>query len=691
MQPLRNQLERNTMDRPFLAYKGSKPYVFVSYSHRDTSVVYPELTALRDSGFNVWYDEGIEAGTEWSEDLASRIAGAKLFLYFVTPESAASQNCRNEVNYALGKEIPTLTVHLKKTDLSEGLVLSLSARQAILKHEMSDQAYRDKIQDSVSAYVGKSSVAKTPVTPASSKNSRSIWLGLAFVAALALGIPGYQRYVDSSEESLTEIEAPFDWEAKLSIAVLPFSTSDSDSSIRQFADDLTEEIAEKLPASGSIVDGEYRLPKVASDIISAQLANPDTFIEKAGQLGVLYVLDGGVRSIGEQIVITIQLIRASDGFQVWFKKYELSGDTSRELQTDLARNATLLAVNEMAFDIEDQNIDMVRAYKGIAPKAVKLLRAADHERFLAQVGEGGDWNQVLRFQQQAIDADPKFELAYRSLANTYMNRFGNVSVKESGRKAHAAIDKAISLNDQIADSYLQRGQIYLLIDGDYKNATQAFETCLRLDLTSTWCHYRLAVIALRENGPRDALMLLNTSARLNAGYEQSTFLNHISATRLVLGDFKAALEEAKSSAAISVGGQKNRALRNQAVALRGLGKEDEPAALRNSLWQSGQLSNPLDWVPHFVRSGKRDISEQIINDYESGNILGDYFEVAQAYLALGDLEATFRAMEEGLRNHDEWLINSLRLAPVWNEIRNEVRYQKLLDLLDSMETRTDVQ
>ena len=48
------------MDRPFPAYKGDEPYVFVSYSHSDASAVYPELVWLKESGFNVWYDEGIE-------------------------------------------------------------------------------------------------------------------------------------------------------------------------------------------------------------------------------------------------------------------------------------------------------------------------------------------------------------------------------------------------------------------------------------------------------------------------------------------------------------------------------------------------------------------------------------------------------------------------------------------------------
>ena len=68
------------MDRPFPAYQGDEPYIFVSYSHTDSSSVFPELSRLKNQGFNIWYDEGIEAGTEWREELGKAIVNAGVFL-----------------------------------------------------------------------------------------------------------------------------------------------------------------------------------------------------------------------------------------------------------------------------------------------------------------------------------------------------------------------------------------------------------------------------------------------------------------------------------------------------------------------------------------------------------------------------------------------------------------------------------
>jgi hypothetical protein len=133
------------MDQPFAAYTGDKPYVFVSYSHRDSSAVYPELTWLRESGFNIWYDEGIEAGSEWREELAKAIEAARLVIYFVTHDSVQSENCRKEINFAVDEGIPLIAIHLEKVKLPSGLRLTLSDRQAILKYELLTQQYQQKL------------------------------------------------------------------------------------------------------------------------------------------------------------------------------------------------------------------------------------------------------------------------------------------------------------------------------------------------------------------------------------------------------------------------------------------------------------------------------------------------------------------------------------------------------------------
>ncbi|MDX1404223.1 MAG: toll/interleukin-1 receptor domain-containing protein, partial [Woeseiaceae bacterium] len=111
------------LKKPFEAYEGDAPYVFVSYSHQDVEIVFIELVRLKKLGFRVWYDEGISPGSRWSDALAERIANCNLFLYYVTPRSVASQNCQDEANYVLEAGNPFLAVHLERTELPPGLKL----------------------------------------------------------------------------------------------------------------------------------------------------------------------------------------------------------------------------------------------------------------------------------------------------------------------------------------------------------------------------------------------------------------------------------------------------------------------------------------------------------------------------------------------------------------------------------------
>ncbi len=89
------------MDKPFPAYRGDEPYVFVCYAHEDEDEVYPEIGWLHEQGINLWYDEGISAGKVWRAEIAEAIQGASKFLYYISGPSLASDHCSREINFAL--------------------------------------------------------------------------------------------------------------------------------------------------------------------------------------------------------------------------------------------------------------------------------------------------------------------------------------------------------------------------------------------------------------------------------------------------------------------------------------------------------------------------------------------------------------------------------------------------------------
>ena len=96
--------------------------------------------------------------------------------------------------------------------------------------------------------------------------------------------------------------------------------------------------------------------------------------------------------------------------------------------------------------------------------------------------------------------------------------------------------------------------------------------------------------------------------------------------------------------------------------------------------------HPEKYISLFARIGERERARQILNDPQY-DLVNDYY-VARGYLALGEIDNTFKAMEAAIENHHVFLIESLRTAEWWDEIRDDPRFDDMLELLDSKVTHT---
>ncbi len=117
-----------------VAYEGNEPYIFISYAHKDKERVLPIIEALTERGFRVWYDAGIEAGTEWPDYIAAHLEKAALVIAFLSEASVASFNCRQEINYAIDLPRPLLAVYLEELELTGGMRMRLGLSQAMFYH-----------------------------------------------------------------------------------------------------------------------------------------------------------------------------------------------------------------------------------------------------------------------------------------------------------------------------------------------------------------------------------------------------------------------------------------------------------------------------------------------------------------------------------------------------------------------------
>lgn len=157
---------------PFEAYEGAEPFIFISYAHKDSEIVYEEITDLHQSGYKIWYDEGIEASNEWPEEIANAVIGCAVFVVFVSPRSTSSVNCRNEINLALNENKPFLAIHLEESSLPPGLRLRMGDLQAVLRYKLTRDRYLKKVNGTLDQLLSKKETAPTLQAPAQPQKLR---------------------------------------------------------------------------------------------------------------------------------------------------------------------------------------------------------------------------------------------------------------------------------------------------------------------------------------------------------------------------------------------------------------------------------------------------------------------------------------------------------------------------------------
>lgn len=129
-----------------IPYRGEEPYIFVSYAHKDSEVVMRAIALLQQSGFRVWYDEGIDPGSEWPDTIEKYLERSSYFIGFISANALDSNYCKCELHTAFNERKKMLIVYLENIKLEGGLKMQLSSRQSIhwYKYE-SENAFFKKL------------------------------------------------------------------------------------------------------------------------------------------------------------------------------------------------------------------------------------------------------------------------------------------------------------------------------------------------------------------------------------------------------------------------------------------------------------------------------------------------------------------------------------------------------------------
>ncbi len=268
-------------------------------------------------------------------------------------------------------------------------------------------------------------------------------------------------------------------ERVVSIAVLPFVNRSPIAEDEYFSDGLADELINVLAKIKGL--------RVSARASSFHFKGKDASLAEVGKtLNVATVLDGSVRKAGNRVRISVQLVKVSDGYSLWSDTYDRTLEDIFAVQDDIAQSvvkelrAALLGEETDSGTSGAVKAEVARAARGRGQNADAHRLYLQARYLLDQVTHENTANGI-EYLKEALELDPGFALAWAELgrAHTYEGKFGWAPVAEGYGRARKAVERALSLEPDLAEGHAVLG--WLQFHGwDFGGADRSLRRALEL-------------------------------------------------------------------------------------------------------------------------------------------------------------------------------------------------------------------
>jgi adenylate cyclase len=332
------------------------------------------------------------------------------------------------------------------------------------------------------------------------------------------------------EEPLPASPQPLPLPDKPSIAVLPFTNMSAEPEQEFVADGIAEDIITALSRYPSL----FVIARNSSFTYKGRAVD----VKQVGRdLGVRYVLEGGLRKAGNRIRVTAQLVEAETGKHVWAERYDRDLTDIFTVQDEITEAVTIATAPAIAA-AEQQRA--MRKPPGSLDAWAAYQRGLWH--FDQVSAEDNDLAQ--KFFQQAVDLDPSFAGGYKGLAVAQSNAadFQGRGLPEGLRSAEALARQAVALDGADAEARTLLGHA-LYRRGDYEGALAEAERALATSPNLAFAHHVLGATLIFSGRLKEGLAALERSIRLDP-HRSAARLNHIALGLYFSREYEAAIEAA---------------------------------------------------------------------------------------------------------------------------------------------------
>jgi len=452
---------------------------------------------------------------------------------------------------------------------------------------------------------------------------------------------------------------------KVMLAVLPFANLTGDPNKEYLADGLTEETISQL---GRL--NPEQLGVIARTSVMGY-KHQDVRLDQIGrELSVQYVLENSLRESGDHLRLTAQLIQVKDQTHLWSQDYDYAAKDTLNVEDEVAK--AVAQEIRLRFTSQQQQ-DLARS-RPVNPEAFDAYLQGYH---FFQGSTDKDADMAAKYFERATQLDPSYALAWAwlSRARNWQANAGLIPMEEGRRLSREAVERALSLNPNLAEAHTQMGRIKQLADYDWAGANASFQRAVALEPGNPEGVY-LAALSAACLGRFDEALQLNRQAihldPLNAGSWEA-----LAETELYMGQLDQSAADSKKALEVNPDYWASPINLSRTYLLRGRPQD----ALREIERVHNATYRAHLYALTYYALGREKDSDAALNELIVKYHTSNAFEIATIYAFRNRPDEAFEWLDRAYAQRDPSLMTTT-VEPLLKGLHNDPRYAAFLTKLN---------
>ena len=497
--------------------------------------------------------------------------------------------------------------------------------------------------------------------PERARKKRNLLWSIGIAAALLVTVASYVLLRDNvgvrspiTRRAMSPIRA---------IAILPFVNATGDRDAEYLSDGVTETLINTLAQ----VPGVRVMSRTSVFHYKGKPADPKLV---GRELRVNSVVVGRIEEVRGRLVVSAELIDARDGSLIWGNRYEIARTdlfpVQQSIASEIARNLRL--------QVGGREQQLLSKRPTSDPRAYELYLKG---RFQWNKRNAEGLYKAIEFFNQAIEIDPQYALAYAGLADVYnlLDIWAGLPTKETFPRAKAAAEKALSIDDQLAEAHTSLAYAIQTYEWDWNAAEREYKRALELNpnyaTAHQWYSEFLTTVGRFDEAEREGQKALSLDP-------MSPIINAVVAwNRTMARRYPPAIEQGVRATQLFPDFMAGHAYLGLAYL--------ESGRAREGLVSLGRARKLLDivvietWLARAeLASGNRAAAEKILRDLESRGshqYLPPYY-MAALYAHLGNRDRAFAELNRAVAERTGAMV-WVEVDPALDPLRNDPRFRSI--------------